>query len=83
MFEDVVASAVLNNGKRVVIEPQENKNYVLWRYTTAIEDKAHNFETQKVYIWQQAIIKKMMDKGVKVAYITIDGTPIILNRYFE
>lgn len=80
-MNDIVASAVLNNGKRIILEPKDN--YVLWREATEYENKNHVFQTDKVYIWRQAQIMTELDKGVRMIYVVIEGTPIMLNRYFE
>ncbi|WP_167514929.1 hypothetical protein [Bacillus wiedmannii] len=72
--------ASLFNQKKVLVEPDYNKKVCAYRYLSQLEVDNNTLEVNKNYIWMEKPILSTVEDGVTIVFVTIDSTPIVLQR---
>lgn len=76
--------ARLENGKHVVIAPERSK--VVWRYLTdgEMDDMGElKLDVIRNYIWFESKLETTLEQGITVYFAVIDGTNVMMNRFYE
>lgn len=79
-LKDFALVASLFNQKKVLVEPNYNKKVCAYRYLTQLEVDNNTLEVNKNYIWMEKPILSTVEDGVTIVFVTIDSTPIVLQR---
>ncbi len=79
-MKDFALVASLFNQKKVLVEPDYNKKVCAYRYLSQLEVDNNTLEVNKNYIWMEKPILSTVEDGVTIVFVTIDSTPIVLQR---
>lgn len=80
-FRDIIITATLNNGKRIVIEPNYTSEEIHYRYMTDAEISKGIIDTLGTYIWQSTKLYSTVEGGQTVLFANIEATPVVINRF--
>lgn len=73
--------ARLFNEKRALVEPDYEKGVCRYRYLTQEEIAEQKLNFNKKYTWREEVIYLKSEGGETLVFITIDATPIVLNKF--
>ncbi|PGA05609.1 hypothetical protein [Bacillus mycoides] len=79
-MKDFALVASLFNQKKALVEPNYNKKVCAYRYLSQLEVDNNTLEVNKNYIWMEKPILSTVEDGVTIVFVTIDSTPIVLQR---
>lgn len=77
---DIIATATLNNGKKVVVEPSYSQGKCRYRYITEREIRLNTLEPEKKHVWLETGIDSTVSEGMLKLFSVIDFTPVVFNR---
>jgi hypothetical protein len=77
---DFALVARLFNQKKVLVEPNYDKGVCQFRYLTDKEMADDTLYTDKKYIWQETPLLNTVEDNLRLIFVNIDSTPIVLNR---
>jgi hypothetical protein len=80
-FKDIVITATLNNGKRIVIEPNPAQLKAQYRYMTKNEIDTNQIEVNKKHVWIETPLYSTVEEGVTFIFSRIEGTAVVVNRF--
>jgi hypothetical protein len=79
----IAVVAQLLNGKKVLLDISHPQGKCGYRYLTQYEIDNNTLKVDGKYIWYETPIRTTVEQGVKITFVTIEATPIALNRVFE
>lgn len=78
---EVVMVGTLFNQKKVLIAPDYTDKVCKYRYLTEVEVIDNRLIFTKKYEWFTAPMETTVEDGINYIYITVEGTPIVVNRF--
>lgn len=79
----IAVVATLFNKKKVLLDINHVAGKCNYRYLTQKEIDKGFLNTTGKYIWMETPILTTVEGGVRIIFVTIEATPIVLNRSFE
>lgn len=77
----MVLVATLNNGKKILLEPNHAQRKVVFRYLTEKESEADQLNLKGLYVWLEAPLYSTVEQGETIIFTTIEATAVVLNRF--
>jgi hypothetical protein len=79
-LKDFALVATLFNGKKVLVEPNFERQKVAFRYLSDDEVKNDTLDMSKKYIFLETDMHKTVEDGVTIVFCDIEATPVVLAR---
>lgn len=79
-MDKIALVATLNDGKKVLIEPNYYQSKMHYRYLSDIEVENETLEMNKKYIWHETPLYSTVEQGETLIFATIGATPVVVNR---
>lgn len=80
-MKELALVATLNNGKKILLEPNPAQGKCHYRYLTPIESEDNQLNINGNYIWLETDIHSTNERGETIVFATVEATPIVLSRF--
>jgi len=78
---EFVMVGTLFNQKKVLVTPDYTNKVCKYRYLTEVEVNDDRLILTKTYEWFTKPMETSLEDGIHYIYITVEGTPIVVNRF--